>query len=82
MNPKKEFESFAAAYILGEKKSFKIKGNIEQVKSVESALNSSKKLLEVLEDKLSDSKLINEALENKKLSAQKFKKVFGFDWPF
>lgn len=82
MDPKKEFESFAAAYILGEKKSFKIKGNKKQINAVKEALNNSRKLLEILENDSADSAELNEVLESKNKSAQEFKNVFGFEWPF
>jgi hypothetical protein len=81
-NPKKEFEKSAAAYILGENKSFKIKGNKEQVKAFSEVLKSSKKLFETLQNETSTNEKIVEALKLQDINASNFEKVFGFFWPF
>ena len=70
----------SAAYILGMKPKVEIKGTPKQVKRFAEVLEASKSLYCVLQEGTTAD--IEYSLSNKKDAAAKFRKEFGWQWPF
>ncbi len=76
----KKLMAASAAYIMGISPMVKVKGSKSKLEAYSSVLNCSKDLYENL---LNGNKLlISESIEKKKTLSKKFKKEFGWSWPF
>jgi len=81
MNDKKKLVAASAAYILGLSPDVKIKGGSEQITALQEVLVSSRTLYLSLRENRENDIVVGD-LEAKTLAAEKFKKVFGYHWPF
>tara|TARA_B100000405_G_C16354633_1_gene289348 strand:+ start:199 stop:447 length:249 start_codon:yes stop_codon:yes gene_type:complete len=76
----KKLLAASAAYIMGMSPRVKIKGTESKLEAYNKVLNSSKELYENLIK--GDESLISDSLNKKKHYSKKFKKEFGWAWPF
>ncbi len=81
MNDKRKMTAAAAAYILGLSPDVRIKGDATQTSTLREVLDASRGVYLSLRDCTGQSN-IAENLEAKSRAAKKFKKVFGYGWPF
>ena len=78
----KEVKSASAAYILGLKPIFEVKGSKKEIEAYKSVLESSKSLYESLNSKDSSVENVDYRLKEKKSAAKHFKATTGNLWPF
>ena len=81
MNDRKKMTAAAAAYILGLSPDVKIRGDATQISTFREVLNASRDVYLSLRTDVPHDNLA-ESLEAKSSAAQKFKKTFGYGWPF
>ena len=77
---RKKLIAGSAAYILGMKPQIEIKGTPKQVKRFEEVLEASKSLYCILQE--GSNLAVEAALAKKKITAKRFNKEFGWQWPF